>query len=94
VTNDAAQVILKLFDMPQIVIFIGFAVSFICLVGALVSLFMACHPTKADFQSVSTKEEGEPSAFDFDKSTNCDLSLLACTGTPILKIQPATRDLL
>ena len=91
ITDDSAAVILKLFDISQLVIFIGFAVSFMCLVGALVSLFLACHPRRTEFHSVSTKEEeAADAAFYAEKSnTNCDLSLLACsgTGTPILKIQ-------
>ena len=92
ITDDSADVILKLFDIPQLVIFIGFAVSFMCLVGALVSIFLACNPRRTEFQSLSTKEEGGADAFFVEKNnTNCDLSLLACssTGTPILKIQAA-----
>ena len=67
ITKDSAEVILKLFDLPQIANFVGLGVTLLCLIGMIISVFLVKKSPKK--QRETDKEDSE---------NQCDLGLLSC----------------
>lgn len=69
ITKDSAEVILKLFDLPQIANFVGLGVTLLCLIGIIISVFLA---KKSPNRHKNVIRE--------DSENHCDLGLLCANS--------------